>query len=51
MSWYGMMVQHMLPYHIETSKVEDQFFKDLWLEPRGRGIMDDCSKKFMRKKM
>ncbi|MFS7972493.1 hypothetical protein Hanom_Chr09g00845461 [Helianthus anomalus] len=50
MSWYGKMVQHMLPYHIETSKVDDQYFKDLWLERRAWKIMDDCAKKFMRKK-
>ncbi|MFS7922393.1 hypothetical protein Hanom_Chr03g00248591 [Helianthus anomalus] len=52
MSWYRMMVQHMLPYHIETTKVDDQYFKDLWLEQRYMAwkIMDDCAKKFMRKK-
>uniref|UniRef100_A0A251TQG0 Uncharacterized protein n=3 Tax=Helianthus annuus TaxID=4232 RepID=A0A251TQG0_HELAN len=51
MSWYGMMVQHMLPYHIETGKVDDQYFEELWLETkRAWKIMDDHAKDFMRKK-
>ncbi|KAJ0463345.1 putative Ulp1 protease family catalytic domain, papain-like cysteine peptidase superfamily [Helianthus annuus] len=51
MSWYGMMVQHMLPYHIETGKVDDRYFEELWLETkRAWKIMDNCAKDFMRKK-
>ncbi|KAM0070755.1 hypothetical protein Hdeb2414_s0001g00016891 [Helianthus debilis subsp. tardiflorus] len=52
MVWYGMMVQHMLPYHIETGKVDDHYFEELWLETkRARKIMDDHAKDFMRKKV
>ncbi|MFS8002301.1 hypothetical protein Hanom_Chr13g01200521 [Helianthus anomalus] len=51
MSWYGMMVQHMLPYHIETGKVDDQYFEEQWLETkRAWKITDNHVKDFMRKK-
>lgn len=33
-SWYGMMVQHMLPYHIETHKVEENILKIYGWKPR-----------------
>ncbi|KAI7731106.1 hypothetical protein M8C21_004168, partial [Ambrosia artemisiifolia] len=51
MSWFGMMVQHMLPFHMETSKVDNQYFEELWLETkRTWKITNDNAKNFMMKK-
>ena len=33
-SWFGMLVQHRIPIHIDMCNVEKEVFKNLWLETK-----------------
>ncbi|KAL4583243.1 hypothetical protein LXL04_007811 [Taraxacum kok-saghyz] len=51
MSWFGMLVQHRIPIHIDMCKVDKELFKNLWLETKMTwNIETDAPEEFMRKK-
>ncbi|KAL4585004.1 hypothetical protein LXL04_009617 [Taraxacum kok-saghyz] len=51
MSWFGMLVQHRIPIHIDMCNVKKEVFKNLWLETKMTwNIQTDDPEEFMRKK-
>ncbi|KAJ0784910.1 putative Ulp1 protease family catalytic domain, papain-like cysteine peptidase superfamily [Helianthus annuus] len=48
-SWYGMMVQHIFPVHIQMEDQEDEYFDRLWLETKKYWkITTDEPREYMR---
>ncbi|KAL4567728.1 hypothetical protein LXL04_023320 [Taraxacum kok-saghyz] len=51
MSWFGMLVQHRIPIHIDMCNIDKELFKNLWLETKMTwNIETDAPEEFMRKK-